>query len=152
MKANAELGDNAARLSYKLINDLLYFDNVEIEMRLCVLTRALKYKVFKLIYNEIRYSEYTRTHEKLTRDIYIYNISTKIYKYLRHYSYCQLHQTSRHSSYNSLQSIYTPSRSFHIITIDFILTLSKTLFSLDCIMSVTKKASKVIILIPDASI
>ena len=91
MKANAELGNNAIRLLYKLINDLLYFDNVEIKMRLCVSTRALKHKIFKLTYDEIRHSEYARTHKKLTRDIYIYNMSIKLHEYLRHYSHYQLH-------------------------------------------------------------
>ena len=88
VKANTELGDNAVRLLYKLINDLLYFDDVEIEMRLCVSIRALKHKVFKLAHDEMKYLEYARTHEKLTRDIYIYNMSIKLYKYLRHYSHC----------------------------------------------------------------
>ena len=91
VKTNTELGDNAVRLLYKLINDLLYFDNVEIEMRLCVSIRALKHEVFKLTHDEMRHSEYARTYEKLTRGIYIYNMSTKLYKYLRHYSHCQLH-------------------------------------------------------------
>ena len=151
VKANAELGDNAIRLSYKLINDLLYFDNAEIGMRLCVPTRALKHEVFKLAHDEMGHPGYARTHEKLTRDIYIYNMSTKLHKYLRHCPHCQLHQTPRHSPYDSLQPIYTPSRSFHTITIDFILTLSKTPSDYDNIMSVTEKASKAITLIPGVS-
>ena len=151
MKVNAELGDNAVRLLYKLINDLLYFDDVEIEMRLCVSTRALKYEIFKLVYDEMRHSEYARTHEKLTRDIYIYNMSTKLHEYLRHCSHYQLHQTPRHSPYGSLQSIYTPLRPFYTIIIDFILTLSKTPSDYDNIISITKKTSKVITLIPGVS-
>ena len=57
-------------------------------MRLCVSIRVLKYEIFKLIYNKMRYLDYARTHEKLTRDIYIYNMSIKLYKYLRHCFYC----------------------------------------------------------------
>ena len=92
MKTNAKLeADNAARLSYKLINDLFYFDDSERGMRLYILIKTLKQKVFKLAHNEMRYSGYAHIHEKLTRGIYIFNMFIKLHKYLRHYSYCQLY-------------------------------------------------------------
>ena len=55
-------------------------------MQLYILT-VLKYDILKLTYNEIKYLEYTHTHEKLTRNVYIFNIFTKLYKYLRYYSH-----------------------------------------------------------------
>ena len=36
MKINDELGKNVVKLSYKLINDLLYFDNDEKRLRLYI--------------------------------------------------------------------------------------------------------------------
>ena len=42
IKINANLKENAVKLLYKLINNLLYFDNVKIEMRLCVLIKILE--------------------------------------------------------------------------------------------------------------
>lgn len=72
------------------------------KMRLCVLIRILKHEVFKLIYDEIKHLNYTHTHKKLTRDIYIFNMFIKLYKYLRYYPHCQLHQILRHKSYKSL--------------------------------------------------
>ena len=92
IKINAELKtNNIAKLSYKLINDLLYFDDFEREMRLYVSTNILKHKVFKLTHNEMKHFDYIRTHEKLIRDIYIFNMFIKLHKYLRHYPHCQLH-------------------------------------------------------------
>ena len=91
MRINVDLKDNAVRLSYKLINNLLYFDDSEIEIRLYVLIRILEYKVFRLAHDEMKYFDYTRTYKKLTRNIYILNIIIKLHKYLRYYSYCQLY-------------------------------------------------------------
>ena len=56
-------------------------------MRLYVLIKILKYKIFKLAYNKIEYSNYIRTYKKLTCSIYIFNIFIKLYKYLRYYLY-----------------------------------------------------------------
>ena len=90
MKININLNNNAIKLFYKLINELFYFDNFEKKMRLYISTTILKYEIFKLIHDEIKYFNYTRIHEKLIRDIYIFNIFIKFHKYLRYCSYCQL--------------------------------------------------------------
>ena len=87
MKSNVVLKNNTIKLLYKLINDLLYFDDLHREIRLYI-SNVLKYKIFKLAYNEIRYSDYTRFYEKLIDNIYIFNITIKLYKYLRHYFHC----------------------------------------------------------------
>ena len=88
MKANIDLENNIVKLLYKLLNNLLYFDNLDVrrEIRLYILI-VLKYEIFKLAYNKIRYLEYTYIYKKLTYNIYIFNIFTKLYKYLRYYSH-----------------------------------------------------------------
>ena len=60
VKVNAGLGDNAARLPYKLINDLVYFDDPERGMRSCVPTRTLEHEVFKLAHDEMGHPGYAR--------------------------------------------------------------------------------------------
>ena len=140
VKANDDLGANAAKLPYKLVDDLLYFDG-ERGLRLCLPT-SMEAEVFKLAHDEMGHPGYARTHERLTGSIYIYNMATKLHEYLRHCPHCQLHQTPRHLPYGSLQPIYTPSRPFHTITIDFILALPKASTGEDCAMSVTDKFSK----------
>ena len=42
MKINIKLKENVIRLLYKLINNLLYFDNAEIKMRLYVSIKILE--------------------------------------------------------------------------------------------------------------
>ena len=74
---------------YKIVDDLLYFDDDKRELRLYVLS-TIKAEVFKLIYDEIRYFEYTQTHERLTKELYIFNISIKLYKFIKYYLHYQI--------------------------------------------------------------
>lgn len=101
VKINAELGDNSVTLLYKLIDDLLYFDDDEKGLRLCIST-IVKAEVFKLAHDEISHPGYARTHERLTQGLYIYNIATKLHEFIRHYPHCQLNQTPRYKPYGSL--------------------------------------------------
>lgn len=89
MKKNEKLAKNAIKLSYKLINDLLYFDNDEKDFHLCI-SNFIKIKIFKLMYNEMNYSEYVYTHERFIKKLYIHNIIIKFYKFIRYYSHYQL--------------------------------------------------------------
>ena len=143
VEANNDLGTNAAKLPYQLVDDLLYFNDPDPErgLRLCLPT-SMEAEVFKLAHDEMGHPGYARTHERLTGSIYVYNLATKLHEYLRHCPHCQLHQTPRHAPYGSLQPIYTPSRPFHTITIDFILALPKASTGEDCAMSLTDKFSK----------
>ena len=72
---------------YKIIDDLLYFDDDKRNLRFCVLT-IMKAKVFKLIYNEIKHLNYAYTHKRFIEKLYIFNIITKFYKFIRYYSHC----------------------------------------------------------------
>ena len=73
MKLNVDLRDNTVKLLYKLLDNLLYFDNLKRDMRLYIST-VLKYEIFKLTYNKIRYLEYTRIYEKLIYNVYIFSL------------------------------------------------------------------------------
>ena len=134
-------------MSYKIIDDLLYFNNDERNLRLYVLI-AMKIEVFKLTHNEMRHFDYAYTHKRFIEKLYIFNMTTKLYKFIRHCSHCQLNQTSRHRLYNSLQSIFSSAKPFHILIIDFILAFPKSLSDeCDCILSMIDKFSKIIIFI-----
>ena len=96
---------------------------------------------------------YARTHEKLTEGLYIFGMATKPHEFIRHCPHSRLNRTPHHRPYGSLQPIYSPARSFHTLTIDFILALSKSATSeeLDCIIGVTEKFSKAVTHIPGKS-
>lgn len=146
VKRNNELGENAAKLPYVLKDGLLYCKGELGALRLCI-PSDLEKEVFKLAHDEMGHPGYARTHEKLTTGLFIYNMATKLHEYIRHCPHCQMNQTPRHRPYGSLQPIYSPSRPFHTITIDFILALPKASTGDDCIMSLTDKFSKAISLI-----
>ena len=71
---------------YKIVDDLLYFDDDERRLRLCV-PSTIKVEVFKLAYDKIKHFEYTRIYERLTKELYIFNMSIKLYEFIRHYSH-----------------------------------------------------------------
>ena len=119
-RQNEALGKNAVKMLYKIIDNLLFFDDDERGFRLCILT-VIEAEVFKLVYDEMRHPDYIRIYEKLTEGLYIFNITTKLHKFIRYCPYCQLNQTSRHRPYSFLQSILTSAIPFHTLTIDFIL-------------------------------
>ena len=151
-RQNVALKKNAAIILYKIIDDLLYFDDDERDLRFYVLM-IMKAEVFKLAHNEMRHFNYVRTHKRLIEELYIFNMITKFYKFIRHCSHCQLNQISRYKLYDSLQSIFSSVKSFHILIIDFILTFPKSLSDeCDCILSMIDKFSKVIIFIFDKTI
>ena len=139
---------------YKIIDDLLYFDDDKRDLRFYMST-ILKAKVFKLTHNEIRYFDYAYTHKRLIEKLYIFNMTTKFHEFIRHCFHCQLNQTSRYKLYNFLQSIFSLVKSFYILIIDFILTLSKSLplsNECDCILSIIDKFFKIIIFIFEKTI
>ena len=86
VRDNKALRENAAKLSYRVINNLLYFNNNKRDLYLYI-SSSIKEEVFKLIYNKIRYLEYIYTHKKLIKELYIFDIAIKLYKFIRYYLY-----------------------------------------------------------------
>ena len=86
VRNNEALKKNVAKLSYRVINNLLYFNNNKRDLRLCI-SSLIKEEVFKLAYNKTGYLDYARTHERLTSNLYILEITSKLYKFIRYYSY-----------------------------------------------------------------
>ena len=151
LQDNNSLGENAARLPYQVINQALYFTDPKRGLRLYI-PSAIEAEVFKLVYDEMGHPGYTRTHERLTKGLYIHNMSTKLHKFIRHCPHCQLNQTPRHKPYSSLQPILAPARPFYTLTIDFILALPESEpDGFDCIITATYKLSKAITLLPGKS-
>lgn len=146
LKANENLKNNITKLSYKLINELFYFDDNEKKFRLCIFI-VMKIKIFKLTHDEMKYFDYTRTHEKLIQNLYIYSITNKLYEFIRYCFHCQFNQTFRYKFYDSLQPIFFSTRSFHILIINFILVLPKSFDNENCVMGIINKFFKIIIFI-----
>ena len=71
---NNTLRENAVKFLYWLIQKLIYFNDSESDLCLCISTDIIK-EVFQLTHDRLRHSEYVYTHECLMQDLYIHNLS-----------------------------------------------------------------------------
>ena len=130
-------------------NSLIYIiDDQDSRLRLCI-SKTLKKKIFHIAHDKVSHTEFYWLYENIVSTLYFW----KLFRWLRHYIKCcyecQLNQTKRHSTYDSLTLIVTLSLSDHTIVMNFILTLSETLISFNIVMSVTCKFFKRITLIAE---
>jgi len=79
--------------------------------------------IFKMTHDEMRYCKFDRTFECLHK-LTINKISHQLQVYIDKCSDCDKNQTCHHKFYDNFQSIFNSLISFHILAIDFILTLS----------------------------
>ena len=149
LNQNVELSnENVVSLSfYKEKNDLIFrFEDITIDdhvyesCRLCI-SHFVVSNILRLTHDD-DHVDYVRCFEKISFFYYIRDLSRYLRDYLKHCSQCQIYQTRRHASYDSLQSILISSISFHIIIIDFILVLSLSRQEFDTIMSISCKFFK----------
>src|SRR5436190_2392167 len=75
-------------------------------------------------------------------DLCIQNLSQHLKQYITHCFKCLHYQTARHVSYRALQLIVELPISFHIITADFILELSKITSDLNAVITIICKFFK----------
>ena len=149
LNQNVELNsENVASLSfYRRKNDLIFrFEDITIDdhvyesCRLCI-SHFVVSNILRLTHDD-DHVDYVRCFEKISFFYYIRDLSRYLRDYLKHCSQCQIYQTRRHASYDSLQSILISSISFHIIIIDFIFVLSLSRQEFDTIMSIFCKFFK----------
>ena len=125
-------------------NDIIY--HVDLDTRRSCISVAVKREIFRLAHDENQHSGVHRCYDRIASTMYILRLSRKIRRYIEYCSICQLVQTKRHRPYEELMPITSPSRSFHIIAIDFILAMSD---EMNTVMSATCKHSRRISLILD---
>ena len=70
MMNNEVFKENVIKLSYRVMNNLLYFDNNEKDLRFCIFS-IMKIKVFKLIYDEMNHFDYIHIYKRLIKELYI---------------------------------------------------------------------------------
>ena len=144
--------DNTTILFIK-IDELIYrkeiSDNASlfVSKKMCVSTFFVN-DILHMIHNENHF-EFDRIYEKIICSWYIRDLISRLKKFLKHCSKCNVNRTKRHKSFDSLQSILFSSISFHTLIIDFVLALSKSHIDLNVLMSVICKFSKRIIVISE---
>ena len=80
---NDALSENTVKLLYKIVNDLLYFDDNERGLRLYI-PSIMEAEIFKLAYDEMGYSGYVRTYKRFIGNLYIFSMASKLYEFIRY--------------------------------------------------------------------
>ena len=75
------------------------------------------------------------------------HLSKHLRAYINYCSKCELNQIKRHKSYDNIIFINRPGIPFHIIIINFIMTLFMTKEGFDNLLTITDKFSKRILFI-----
>ena len=123
MNRSKKLKSIITKINFKLHDDVIFYVKNDV-FKFCIFENCQQ-KIFKIVYDNNFHVEQHRVYRKLIESIYISKMSRKLRMYFRHCSICQLNQIKRHSSYNELTFIFTFVLFFHIIVMNFILTLSK---------------------------
>lgn len=129
---------------FEIKEDLLYHVN-DFKIRLTIL-KALKADIFKLAYRS-HYSEFHQIYQHIAESLYVRKLSNRLRKYIEHCSNCLLYQTRKHKSYEELQLIKIMNVSFHIINMNFVMILSMSLKDYECLLIITNKFFKRLIMI-----
>src|SRR5436190_14425640 len=127
---------NKAKLSYKSEKDLLY-QTINNKNCLCILYNLI-HEILKLMHNFIYY-DFDRFLQNLIR-LFIYKEVKLLKQFINHCLQCKLNCSRQHQSYDFLQSILFSLISFHIITLNFIVDLSKKIY--DIILMIVDKFIK----------
>ena len=140
-------GDRPITVPFAAVDDLLYFKDPETHrLRLCI-PRSLAKEVFELAHDQVNHSGFNTTYARVVETIYMFSLSRLLKRYIAHCPECQHNQTRRHPPYGDLRPVESPAVPFHTITMDFILAMPTVQSGFDCILTVTEKFCKRILLV-----
>lgn len=106
-------------------------------------------EIFEIVHHQLEHVGCARTHERLNRVVYVFDLGKKLRLHLVHFRECIVNATRRHKPYGSFQPTLSPPKLSHSLQIDFILALPMTVLdNLDCVLTVTERLSKAITMIP----
>ena len=138
-------------------NELIYRKETDTDItsflsrRVCAFFAVLQ-DIFDIIHDFNDHSDFDKSYELIMFVWYIRDLIKHFKHYLKHCSKCQINQTRKHKSFESLQFILSSSTLFYVITIDFVLVISSSHTELNNVMSVTCKFSKKITIVLEKDI
>ena len=144
---------NNIHLFFERINEFIYRKELSdetsffVSRKMCV-SHSMIEKILTMIHNDEHF-DFDRTYERTICSWYVRELIDHLKRFLKNCAKCNVNRTRRHKSFESLQSILSPSISFHILTIDFVLALSKSHIDLNVFMSIICKFNKRIIAISE---
>ncbi len=134
-------------LRFKLRDGLVFFVQRKAgQERLCI-PPSVEKDIFELCHDRQFHAGFHRAYEKVAASFFIRQLTKRLKAYVAHCPQCLLNQTKRHKPYGEMQPVPTPDKSFHTITVDWIVALQNEK-DYDQLMTVTDKFDKGILLIP----
>lgn len=113
-----------SNIDFILKKNLIYYvGNIK---RLCI-SILYEQTMFELAQNENTYAKHHQIYHNLKTTIFMFKFSRIFRVYIKHCSNCELNHIKRHFTYEKLMFIKKSIMSFRIITMNFILVLSKKL-------------------------
>ena len=122
-------------------NLVYYFNLIDTWQQFCV-SKTLEKKIFEMTHDDHYHVRFYWIYNHIITDLYIQNLSQYLKQYITHCLKCLHYQTVRHMLYRVLQLIVESLISFHIVTADFILRLSKISSNLNIMMIIICKFFK----------
>jgi Integrase zinc binding domain len=113
------------RSLYKLTKDslLFYKDSIDQRYRLCLSRNMLK-KIFHLTHDRENHYDVSKIYSRLITRYFVFSLLCQVKRYIAYCPKCQVNKILWHKSHEVTQSIKSKATSLHILTLDFILTLS----------------------------
>ena len=127
-------------MNFVIRQELIYHKN---RQRLCIF-KSFDKDMFNLTHDKNQHSEINRCYARISECLYISHLLRKLRQYVTHCFQCQLNQIKRHKSYEKLMLISSTSKSFHTISIDFVMTIFE---NLDSLLTIFCKFSKRVMII-----
>ena len=129
-------------MNFVIRQKLIYHKN---RQRLCIF-KSFDKDIFNLTHDKNQHSEINRCYARISECLYISHLLRKLRQYVTHCFQCQLNQIKRHKSYEKLMLISSTSKSFHTISIDFVMTIFE---DFDSLLTVFCKFSKRIMIVSE---
>lgn len=150
LKASAEAPTTEASvpgIPFVRKEELMYHEGAEGRLRL-VIPQSMEQELFEQAHDLSSHGGYHKCHDRLAHTVYIRHLSRNLRGYIAHCPACQLNQTKRHKPYGSLVPLDTPAIPFHTIAMDFIVGLPITSAGMNCLLTLTCKFTKRVLLVP----
>ena len=119
----------------------IYYASSETTSRLCIFWR-LKKRIYALIHDNNHHCDFHRAYARIADSLYIRHLTKRFRKYIKYCKKCMKNQTMRHASYEKLKFINIMTLLFHIIIIDFIVSMSEISNEMNAILFTIDKFFK----------
>ena len=148
LRARIDRFDTFDDIEFVLKDFQIYYASSETISRLCILWRLEK-RIYALIHDSNHHCDFHKTYVRIADFLYIKHLTKRFRRYIKYCKKCMKDQIMRHASYEELKFINIMILFFHIIIIDFIVSMPKISDEMNAILFTIDKFFKRINLIAE---